>query len=146
MPKANLISTDREILGLKKADKRYEVGVTEAHGLTIRVYPTGARVFEYRYVAANGKRRRMVLGAYPALSLKDARNKARKLQTSVVDGKDPSEELQAAKRAKRVGDTVGELAAGYFKAAAKGLHGGRKRPKSPHTISHEQRLYRLYIK
>jgi integrase len=139
------VSTDREILALKPRDKRYEVSVSDARGLTIRVYPNGERMFEYRYVADNGKRRRMALGRYPALRLGDARNKATKFLTSVIEGQDPSAARKAERRAKRIGKTVGELTEAYFKAARKGLHGGRKKPKRESTLSNEKRLYDHHI-
>ncbi|MDE2631263.1 MAG: hypothetical protein KGM97_09775, partial [Alphaproteobacteria bacterium] len=57
-----LIATDRELLGLRPDEAgRYEVGIKNARGLSIRVYPEGDKVFELRYVAANGARRRMKL-------------------------------------------------------------------------------------
>ena len=145
MSKSKQVSKDREILALKPAGKRYEVSVSDARGLTIRVYPSGEWMFEYRYVAANGKRRRMVLGRYPALRLADARIKATKFLTSVIDGQDPSAERKADKRAKRIGKTMAELTEAYFKAARKGLHGGRKKPKRESTVSNEKRLYDRHI-
>jgi hypothetical protein len=51
----------------------------------------------------------MKLGLYPALKLADARNKALKLRSTVIDGGDPSEERAAAKLVLRTGETVTEL-------------------------------------
>jgi integrase len=142
---AKLISTDRELVGLKPKKARYEVAISGARGLCIRVYPDGQRIFEYRYVAANGTRRRMQLGPYPALKLVDARDKATRFRTTVIDGRDPSAERAEAKDAKRNGETVDELTRAYFKAAKLGLHGGRKKPKRASTLSHEKRMYDLHI-
>jgi len=88
----------------------------------------------------------MKLGLYPALKLADARNKALKLRSAVIDGSDPSGERAAAKLILRTGETVAELAEGYFVAAAKGLHGGRRRPKRARTIAHEKGLFERYIR
>ncbi|MDE2134993.1 MAG: tyrosine-type recombinase/integrase [Alphaproteobacteria bacterium] len=141
-----LIATDRELLGLRPDEAgRYEVGIKNARGLSIRVYPEGDKVFELRYVAANGARRRMKLGTYPALKLADAKKQAGKLRNEVVDGNDPSAERAASKRTQRTGDTVEQLARAAFKAAKLGLHGGRKKPKSPSTITNETRLYERHI-
>ena len=145
MSTTNQVSTDREIAALKPRDRRFEVAVRGARGLSIRIAPNGERVFEYRYVAPNGKRRRMKLGLYPALKLADARNKALKLRSTVIDGSDPSGERAAAKLVLRTGETVVEFAEGYFAAAAKGLHEGRRRPKRARTISHEKGLFERYI-
>ncbi|MBU1383943.1 MAG: Arm DNA-binding domain-containing protein, partial [Alphaproteobacteria bacterium] len=62
-------STDRQIAALKPADKVYEMSVGDSRGLGVRVFPTGLKQFEFRYVATNGTRRRLCLGAYPDLSL-----------------------------------------------------------------------------
>ncbi|MDE2184769.1 MAG: integrase family protein, partial [Alphaproteobacteria bacterium] len=141
-----LIATDRELLGLRPDEAgRYEVGIKNARGLSIRVYPEGDKVFELRYVAANGARRRMKLGTYPALKLADAKRKAGKFQNEVVEGNDPSAERAASKRTQRTGETVEQLARATFKAAKLGLHGGRKKPKSPSTIANETRLYERHI-
>lgn len=147
MSERKQISTDREVLGLRvDGSTRLEVGIKGAKGLTLRVYPSGEKIFEVRYVAANGARRRMKLGGYPALKLADAKIQAGKLQNEVVDGKDPSADRASAKKRQRTGDTVDDLTTSYFKAAALGLHGGRKKPKKSKTIENEQRLYRDYIK
>lgn len=147
MSERKLVSTDREILGLQRdSGGRYEVGIKGAKGLNLRVYPSGEKIFEVRYVAANGTRRRMKLGNYPALKLADAKIAAGKYQNEVVEGKDPSSDRASARRRQRTGDTINDLAESYFKAAALGLHGGRKKPKKTGTISNEKRLYRDYIK
>lgn len=106
MSTTNQVSTDREIAARKPRDRRIEVAVRGARGLSIRVAPSGKRVFEYHYVAPNGKRRRMKLGLYPALKLADARNKALKLRSTVIDDSDPLGEQAAAKLVLRTGETV----------------------------------------
>ena len=63
-----------------------------------------------------------------------------------MDGKDPSADRATAKKRQRTGDTVDDLSEAFFTAAALGLHGGRKKPKKPGTITNERRLYRDYIK
>jgi integrase len=136
------VATDRQIAGLKPAETRYEAAVEASRGLCIRVYPTGAKIFELRYTARNGARRRHVLGAYPDLSLSDARSKAAALRVSVVDGADPAAERAAEKERARTGETMSELAEAYWKAAAVGLHGGRKRPKRASTLAKERRWWR----
>ena len=140
------IGTDREVMGLRAAKKHYEVSVNGARGLSVRVFPNGDRVFEFRYVAPAGNRRRMQVGVYPALSLAKARDAAGKLRNQVVDGCDPAAERAAAKVAARTGDTVSDLAEAYFPAAAAGLHGGRKRPKKEATVKAERAIFDRYIK
>jgi integrase len=146
MSARKLVSTDREILALQPQEAaRYEIGIKGAKGLTLRVYPNGEKTFEVRYVAANGARRRMKLGAYPALRLADAKVQAGRLQNEVVEGKDPAAVRAAAKETQRTGEMIRDLAKDYWKAAKLGLHGGRKKPKKASTITNETRLYNLYI-
>lgn len=136
------VATDRQLAALKPAETRYEAAVEASRGLCIRVYPTGAKIFELRYTARNGARRRHVLGAYPDLSLSNARSKAAALRVSIFEGADPAAERAAEKERARTGETLGELAEAYWKAAAVGLHGGRKRPKRASTIAKERRWWR----
>jgi len=139
------ISTDRQIAGLKPGDKPYEVAVEKCRGLRVRVFPTGARHFEYRYMTDAGTRRRHRLGPYPGLSLADARAAAAALAVGVTAGQDPAGERAAARERARTGDTLSELAESFWKASAKGLHGGRKRPKRQITIEKEQQWWRCHI-
>ena len=130
------ISTDRELYALKPEAARYERAVSKARGLSVLVYPNGCKTFVARYRAECGARRRLPLGDYPGLSLADAQLKAAALRTEVVvERKDPAGERAAARNEARLGETLEDLAEGYFKAAAIGLHGGRKRPLRPHPWS-----------
>lgn len=60
---AGTLTTDRQIAGLKPASTGYERMISGCRGLRIRVFPSGSKQFEYRYVSASGVRRRLVLGA-----------------------------------------------------------------------------------
>jgi len=142
---AKTLSTDRQITGLKALVRRYERAVSGARGLSVLVYANGTKTFVVRYVADNGRRRRLVLGDYPGLSLAEARLQVGALRVGIVGGDDPVAERAGARAAARVGETLAELADAYFKAAAKGLHGGRRRPKRPRTLEKEQGAWRLHI-
>ena len=67
-----LFSTDREIKNLKASEKRYTAKESVASGLFLDITMTGVKCWWYRY-SLNGKQERLVLGRYPDLSLKDAR-------------------------------------------------------------------------
>ena len=110
------LSTDRQIAALKPADQVYEMSVGDSRGLGVRVFPTGLKQFEFRYVATNGTRRRLCLGAYPDLSLAKARSKVAALRIAVVDGGDPVAEMTAARERARTGETLDELAEAYWQA------------------------------
>lgn len=139
------ISTDRQISALKPREKVYEVAIQGSRGLCLRVFPTGTRNFEFRYTAENGTRRRHPLGAYPDIGLSVARAKAAALRVSVVDGNDPSARRAESREKARTGETLTELANAYWIAAARGLHGGRRRPKREVTIQKEKAYWRNHL-
>ena len=74
MPKSNglYFSTDREIQNFKPQEKRYLVKDKLNNGLFIEVKESGVKSWHYRYTV-NAKQERLVIGRYPDLSLKDAR-------------------------------------------------------------------------
>ncbi|MFV9064338.1 Arm DNA-binding domain-containing protein [Serratia fonticola] len=62
------------------------VDMPDSGGLSIRITPLGLIVFQYRYA---GKARRMTLGAYDDISLKDARDMVQEAKRALAEGKDP---------------------------------------------------------
>lgn len=75
----------RKING-KSIEKRIEL--SDANGLSVRVTPTGVIAFQYRY-KIDGKPRRMTLGQYDELSLKEARELVAEYRKLVSVGRDP---------------------------------------------------------
>ncbi|MNQ32724.1 Prophage CP4-57 integrase [compost metagenome] len=140
------LTTDRQISALKPNAKAYERTVSGCRGLTVRVFPSGSRQFEYRYVNAGGVRRRLVLGAYPGLTLAKARIAANASRMTVLEGSDPVGERTRARDRLRTGETLNELAEAYWAAAALGLHGGRRRPKRPISIQRERNTWKLHVR
>ncbi|WP_186142386.1 tyrosine-type recombinase/integrase [Burkholderia gladioli] len=57
-------------------------------GLALQVSPTGARSWIFR-TTVGGRRREIGLGAYPAVSLKDAHEKAQSIRNEIQAGIDP---------------------------------------------------------
>lgn len=115
--------TDFHLKNLQPREQRYDV--REGDGFGIRVYPNGGKSFFYIY-QLNGLKRRMTLGSYPAVSLKDARRDHAAALSLVSRKIDP-----AAKRAKemqverelreedRLRPTVAALADEYVERHAK---------------------------
>lgn len=62
--------TDAKIRSLKPSDKPFKV--SDSHGVYLLVKPGGSRHWYLKY-RINGKESRIALGAYPAVSLSDAR-------------------------------------------------------------------------
>lgn len=139
------ISTDRQISALKPRERPYEVSIQGSRGLSVRVFPTGTKNFEFRYTAEDGARRRHPLGAYPDIGLAVARAKAGALRVSVIEGNDPSARRAQSREKARTGETLTELANAYWIAAARGLHGGRRRPKREATIQKEKAYWRNHL-
>ena len=139
------ITTDRQILGLKPRDARYDTAVSGAKGLLVRTYPNGTKVWQLRFVAPNGDRKRLPLGQYPAVSLASARDTAAAHRVAITLGNDPAADRAAKIEAARTGETMEDLWEAYRKAAAKGLHGGRGRPKRASTMSVEKNRWDKHI-
>ena len=79
----------KAIEAFKPQVKRYEVHDLLCPGFSLRVYPTGRKVFtvKYRYGL---KQRRLPLGVYPRLSLSQARDNALEALRLVDGGIDPA--------------------------------------------------------
>ena len=85
-----LFSTDREIKNLKAGEKRYTAKDAVANGLFLDITTTGVKSWWYRY-SLNGKQERLVIGRYPDLSLKDARQVRDESASLVAKGISPKQ-------------------------------------------------------
>lgn len=74
------------------------VRLYDGRGLYLEISPTGGRRWRFRYFVAR-RERRMSLGPYPELSLKEAREKREELRKQVAAGTDPGEIRQLTKLA-----------------------------------------------
>lgn len=83
-------------------------------GFGLRVSREGRKSWFVMY-RHGGRKRRLTLGTYPALSLADARAKAKSNIHTVSDGQDPA----AQKKADRLAETFAELAGAYLEKHAK---------------------------
>lgn len=84
---------------MQPTDRRQEIPDSLCTGLYLVVQPTGKKAWQVRY-RTSGTHRRMTLGAYPVLSLADARQRARDALAAAAEGRDPAEEVRAAKAPK----------------------------------------------
>jgi len=110
---------------MKPTDKRQQISDDICPGLNLIVQPTGKKGWAVRYRVA-GKHRRMTLGAYPAVSLGAARQRARDVLAAAAEGRDPAAEVRAAKAPKQEGDRdrVASLLEQYAKRHLAGLKSG----------------------
>jgi integrase len=91
--------TDRGIKAMRAAGKAYDVHDAVVPGLSLNVLPSGLKRFVLltRFPGAKHPTRR-ALGAYGALTLEAARNKARAWLELIVRGIDPAEEAERERR------------------------------------------------
>jgi integrase len=92
--------TDTAVKNAKAKEKPYKL--SDERGLYLYVTATGDGCgrywrFDYRY---DGKRKTLALGAYPDVTLKDARERREDARKLLVNGVDPSENRKATKAAK----------------------------------------------
>lgn len=90
--------TAKTVENWKPKEKRQEVPDERCTGLYFIVQPNGKKSWTVRY-RAGGKHRRMTLGKYPSIGLKEARDKANEILAGAMEGADPAAERQAAKQA-----------------------------------------------
>jgi integrase len=104
----------------------------------------GAAVTYYvKYRTQNGRQRWQVIGRHGVLTPDEARNKAKAILGTVVDGADPAAEKQAARNAQ----TVAELCDLYLADAGAGrLLTRRKLAKKPSTLATDRGRIERHIK
>jgi integrase len=108
--------TDISIKAIKSRDKISEI--REDSGLVLRMFPTGKKSWCCIYHIA-GKRRRMTLGRYPAMSLADARDAHANAKKMVDMGIDPAIEQARQKRERQLAPTVNDFIDEYIQDYAK---------------------------
>ena len=99
MPRKAKELTDRQVKALKRPShlspsSNYRVTVGGVGNLKIQIAPSGARAWIYR-ASIGGKQRDVGLGAYPDVSLSQARDRARHVADLIFRGIDPVEARKA---------------------------------------------------
>lgn len=110
---------------LQATDRRQEIPDDLCTGLYLVVQPTGKKSWQVRY-RHGGVHRRMTLASFPTLSLAAARVRAREVMAAASEGRDPAEEVKAAKAPKPEDDRdkIKTLIGQYDKRHLKGLKSG----------------------
>ncbi|EPR0011691.1 tyrosine-type recombinase/integrase [Escherichia coli] len=94
--------TDAKIRTLKPSDKPFKV--SDSHGLYLRVKPGGSRHWYLKH-RISGKESRIALGAYPAISLSDARQQREGIRKMLALNINPVQQ-RAAVRGSRTPEKV----------------------------------------
>lgn len=103
--------TDSAIRVLKSRDKAYKVA--DEKGLYLFVTPSGGRLWKLKFRTAVGVEKKLSLGAYPEIGLKEARDLRDSARSNLAKGIDPAEKKRRDKQAARIN------AANTFAAVAK---------------------------
>ena len=85
--------SDTAVRQAKGRDKDYKL--SDCEGLYLYVTTTGHRSWRFKY-RFGGKERRLMFGAYPAVSLKAARDRKAEARRWLTEGKDPGLETKKA--------------------------------------------------
>ena len=81
--------TDTSIRAANQSEKQQKL--FDGSGLFLLVFSNGSKVWRFKY-HFQGREKLISLGAYPVVTLKDARDKAADARKALSNGKDPSAE------------------------------------------------------
>ena len=118
--------TDLTIQKLKPKSKRYEVA--DGRGLYIRVMPSGAKSWVYRY-QFNGLPRRMTLGTYPGISLAQAHERHSTALKELQQDIDPGAKAQEEKAKRKASPTFMDLLNEFWEVELLKSPTGRERKR-----------------
>ena len=88
--------TDSAIKALRPAEKRFKA--FDSGGLYLEVLPSGSKVWRLKY-RWERKDKRLTIGPYPSVTLKDARKQAQRAKNVLESGRDPAAEKSAEDKA-----------------------------------------------
>lgn len=91
----DLIKSDLTVKHCKPQEKSYRLN--DGKGLFVLINPDGSKYWRLNYTF-HGKRKKISLGVYPDISLKQARLKAMECQRQLADGIDPSQARKEKKQ------------------------------------------------
>ena len=105
--------TNVELKALKPREKPYKK--SDSGGLHVLVKSTGSKLWHLAY-RFQGKQKTMAFGAYPDISLAEARDLANQARRAIREGRDPGQEKKTKKRLQRVaaGHTFALVADEWF--------------------------------
>lgn len=104
--------TDTALKALKPRAAPYQTA--DGEGLIVEVKPSGRRTWMFRY-RLGGRAEKLVLGTYPEVTLKEARDLHFEARRAVAKGESPARAKQQAKAAIPGEQTVAEFAEQFFR-------------------------------
>lgn len=110
--------TAAAVAKIRPTDTSTDIKDDATPGLYLRIQPTGAKTWRYRYKLA-GQVRVLTLGDANTVTLADARRLAHEARAKVRIGEDPAAAAQIAAAERRRMPTVGEFADEYIERYAK---------------------------
>jgi integrase len=128
--------TDVAIRKAKPADKPQRL--FDGGGLYLEVSPAGGKLWRWKY-RYGGKEKRMAFGAYPDVSLSDARQRRDEARKLLAAGVDPGEQ----RRAQRI--ATAENRANTFGAVAREWLAKREREVVPATFVRDKAMRESYV-
>jgi integrase len=99
--------TDTAIRNAKPLDKPYKL--SDAQGLFLLIKPNGSKLWQLKY-RFGGKEKKLAFGAYPTVTLANARKLREEARAILSAGDDPGVKKQQEKQAKKSGNTFEEIA------------------------------------
>ena len=90
------------IANAKPRGKAY--ALNDGGGLLLEVMPSGSKAWRYKY-HLNGKREKVTIGTYPALSIRQARDRHQELRLLVEQGESPAKDKQTSSSAQKLADS-----------------------------------------
>jgi integrase len=127
--------TIRSVEAMKPRSVRQEIPDNFLPGLYLVQQPSGAKGWAVRY-RHQGVPRKLTLGSYPALGLKDARELGAKALRAVAEGRDPGREKIAARAAKA--DSIDRIVEDFLERHV-------RRSNRPRTAQETERLLRQHV-
>jgi integrase len=116
---------------------------SELKGFGVRVFPTGLRTFVIKFRARSGRQRWLKIGTFGAITVEQARDRAKIELAKVIGGEDPANDRDQL----RAAASVAQLCDYYLTAADKGLVLGRKgTPKKTRTLTTDRSRINAHIK
>lgn len=102
--------TDAQVRNAKPSDKQQKL--FDGHGLFLLITPAGGKLWRLKY-RMHGKERLLSIGAYPAISLSEARRQRDEARAALAQGLDPSQ-LKAERARAAAPYTFNEAADEYL--------------------------------